>query len=104
MKYPTYNLSDKQRIEVRKFNSNNNIIYENLNCVNCNLSNYKKLYKNDRYGIKQQTVMCNNCGFVYSNPRMSEDSLKKVVIDDSVVIGESEPLLVYEKASKSKTG
>ena len=34
----------------------------------------------------------------------SEDSLKKVVIDDSVVIGESEPLLVYEKASKSKTG
>ncbi len=76
MKYPTYNLSDKQRIEVRKFNSNNNIIYENLNCVNCNLSNYKKLYENDRYGIKQQTVMCNNCGFVYSNPRMSEDSLK----------------------------
>ena len=34
----------------------------------------------------------------------SEDSLKKVVIDDSVVIGDSEPLLVYEKASKSKTG
>ena len=34
----------------------------------------------------------------------SEDSLKKVVIDDSVVIGETEPLLVYEKASKSKTG
>ena len=34
----------------------------------------------------------------------SEDSLKKVVIDDSVVIGDSEPLLVYEKGSKSKTG
>jgi ATP-dependent Clp protease ATP-binding subunit ClpX len=34
----------------------------------------------------------------------SEDSLKKVVIDDSVVTGDSEPLLVYEKASKSKTG
>ncbi|HJM15277.1 MAG TPA: ATP-dependent Clp protease ATP-binding subunit ClpX [SAR86 cluster bacterium] len=34
----------------------------------------------------------------------SEDSLKKVVIDNSVVTGESEPLLVYEKASKSKTG
>jgi len=34
----------------------------------------------------------------------SEDSLQKVVIDDSVVIGETEPLLVYEKASKSKTG
>jgi len=34
----------------------------------------------------------------------SENSLNKVVIDASVVKGESEPLLVYEKASKSKTG
>ncbi len=34
----------------------------------------------------------------------SEDSLNKVVIDASVARGESEPLLVYEKASKSKTG
>ena len=34
----------------------------------------------------------------------SEDALNKVVVDASVVLGESEPLLVYEKASKSKTG
>ena len=34
----------------------------------------------------------------------SEDALNKVVIDSSVVKGESEPLLVYEKTSKSKTG
>jgi ATP-dependent Clp protease ATP-binding subunit ClpX len=34
----------------------------------------------------------------------SEDALNKVVVDASVVKGESEPLLVYEKASKSKTG
>ena len=34
----------------------------------------------------------------------SEDALNKVVIDASVVKGESEPLLVYEKSSKSKTG
>ena len=34
----------------------------------------------------------------------SEDALHKVVIDASVVKGETEPLLVYEKASKSKTG
>ena len=47
MKYPTYNISDKQKAEVRKFNNNNNIIFENLNCINCNLSNYKKLYENE---------------------------------------------------------
>ncbi|MFL2702011.1 MAG: ATP-dependent Clp protease ATP-binding subunit ClpX [Gammaproteobacteria bacterium] len=34
----------------------------------------------------------------------SEDFLYQVVLDASVVKGESEPLLVYEKASKSKTG
>ena len=34
----------------------------------------------------------------------SEDALNKVVIEASVVKGESEPLLVYEKTSKTKTG
>ena len=34
----------------------------------------------------------------------SEDHLKKVVLDASVVKGESEPLMVYEKTSKTKTG
>ena len=34
----------------------------------------------------------------------SEESLNKVVLDASVVKGESEPLMVYEKSSKTKTG
>ena len=34
----------------------------------------------------------------------SEESLNKVVLDASVVKGESEPLMVYEKATKTKTG
>ena len=34
----------------------------------------------------------------------SEESLNKVVLDAAVVRGESEPLLVYEKSSKTKTG
>ena len=34
----------------------------------------------------------------------SEESLNKVVLDAAVVKGESEPLMVYEKASKTKTG
>jgi ATP-dependent Clp protease ATP-binding subunit ClpX len=34
----------------------------------------------------------------------SEESLNKVVLDGSVVKGESEPLMVYEKTSKTKTG
>ena len=34
----------------------------------------------------------------------SEESLNKVVLDSSVVKGETEPLMVYEKSSKTKTG
>ena len=34
----------------------------------------------------------------------SEEGLKKVVLDSSVVKGETEPLMVYEKTSKTKTG
>ena len=34
----------------------------------------------------------------------SEDSLQKVVLDATVVRGESEPLLVYEKSKERKSG
>ena len=34
----------------------------------------------------------------------SEESLNKVVLDGAVVRGENEPLMVYEKTSKTKTG
>ena len=34
----------------------------------------------------------------------SESGLQKVVVDASVVKGETEPLLVYEKAKEKKTG
>ena len=66
---------NKQELEVKKFNQNKKIRLETLNCINCKSLNYKELYANDRYGINQQTVLCNTCGLVYSNPRMSEESL-----------------------------
>ena len=34
----------------------------------------------------------------------SESGLKKVVVDGTVVIGESEPLMVYEKTPKRRSG
>ena len=76
MKYPTVQLSDKQELEVKKFNKDKKIRLEILNCVNCKSLDYKKLYTNDRYGINQQTVLCNTCGLVYSNPRMTRESLE----------------------------
>ncbi len=69
-------MTNKQELEVKKFNQNKKIRLETLNCINCKSLNYKELYANDRYGINQQTVLCNTCGLVYSNPRMSEESLQ----------------------------
>ena len=76
MKYPTIQLTEIQKLEVEKFNHNKKIHLEILSCINCDSSNYKSLYENDRYGIHQQTVMCNSCGLIYSNPRMSKKSLE----------------------------
>ena len=75
MKYPTLQLTNKQELEIKKFNQNKKIRLVTLNCINCKSLSYKELYANDRHGINQQTVMCNTCGLVYSNPRMSKESL-----------------------------
>ena len=65
MKYPILLLNKEQELEVKRFNQNEKISLEAINCIICKSSNYKILYTNDRYGINQQTVMCNNCGFIY---------------------------------------
>ena len=75
MKYPVLKLTEKQKLEVEKFNLDEKIRLEIINCIICKSTDYKTLYLNDRYGINQKTVMCNKCGFIYSNPRMSEESL-----------------------------
>ena len=53
-----------------------------MNCICCNKRNEKTLFVNDRYGIRQKTVMCKNCGFVYLNPRADSNSLTKFYESD----------------------
>ena len=76
MKYPILQLTNKKKLDIKKFNQNKKIRLEILNCIICDSTYYKALYTNDRYGINQQTVLCTTCGLVYSNPRMSEESLQ----------------------------
>ncbi len=76
------NLSKLQSDIVSKFNKN---IYKNYNFNNCELcgsSHHKIIFKNDRYGIKINTVYCLSCGFLFSNPRMSNSFLKKFYNSD----------------------
>ncbi len=69
------NLSPSQINAINNFNNNTNIKYENLtNCEICNSKKISILFNNDRYGINQKTCVCNNCGFIFSNPRMTQES------------------------------
>tara|TARA_B100001057_G_scaffold30673_1_gene27957 strand:+ start:1616 stop:2644 length:1029 start_codon:yes stop_codon:yes gene_type:complete len=68
-------LSPSQTREINNFNNNTDIKYENLrNCEICSSKKISILFKNDSYGINQKTFLCNNCGFMFSNPRMTKRS------------------------------
>ena len=69
------NLSNSKKKLVYEFNNNLSIKYEEIhNCEICSFSTFKILFKNDRYGIRQITCSCENCGFIFSNPRMNNES------------------------------
>lgn len=48
---------------------------EEVSCF-CGSKEYKKITEKDRYGIDYQLCLCKNCGLLYSNPRMTKESLK----------------------------
>jgi len=73
-KYPIRDLKKEQQEAIQSFSSNDKIQYENIKCILCGSLKNKILFKNDCYGIKQQTVMCKKCGLIYLNPRMTEES------------------------------
>lgn len=72
--YPVLKLSKRQTEYVKEFNNNPKIKFEKISCYNCSSVNKKILFTNDRYGFNQKTVLCKNCGLIYSNPRMTEDT------------------------------
>jgi len=57
-------------------------VLEATDCLICSHSEFRLLYNNDRYGIPSETVLCRNCGFIYSNPRMNEQSTSKFYESD----------------------
>jgi len=45
-----------------------------VGCPNCRKHDDELLFDRDRYGIPWNTVICRNCGMIYSNPQMDADS------------------------------
>lgn len=73
--YPVRNLKPRQKEAVKRFGWDTAIEKEEIACIICQSREYHVLFKNERHGIDQNTVMCRNCGLVYSNPRMKDDSV-----------------------------
>ncbi len=75
--YPIRKLLKEQVIAVDNFKyeiGNGIYVLENIDCLICSQRDPKLLYANDRYGVPVRTVLCRNCGFIYTNPRMSKES------------------------------
>jgi SAM-dependent methyltransferase len=51
-------------------------------CPNCRACKFDLLFRSDRYGIPWKTVVCRECGMLYSNPQMTEDSTKEFYTSD----------------------
>jgi 2-polyprenyl-3-methyl-5-hydroxy-6-metoxy-1,4-benzoquinol methylase len=59
------------------FRNDNSLKKETVDCPICDLDNTEVLSEKDRYGLNQKTVICKECGLIYSNPRMDQESYKK---------------------------
>jgi len=73
--FPTRNISSVQQKSVHEFNTSERISYAPGVCQICGSDRKKVLFTNDRYGINQKTVMCKQCALVYSDPRLTGESL-----------------------------
>ena len=83
MDYPKEKLTKSQIEKVKNFNNDSNIKFEETSCLNCCSNEQKTLFKNDRYGFNLTTVLCKQCGLIFSNPRMSKNSTDNFYSSDT---------------------
>ena len=84
-KYPVINISADQKKNIELYNmAVRHSIYkiEEVSCNLCGSNKKKVIFRNDRYGIDQNTVICMKCGLVYSSPRLTDGSTEKFYRSD----------------------
>ena len=73
-------LNYKQKKFVKDFN-NKERQFEMVKCL-CEGNDFLLIADIDRYGLKQNTVICKRCGLVLSNPRMTENEYRDFYTED----------------------
>jgi len=75
MKLNRLQLDMKKQIES---NIKENIyVFENIKCPICEIDHSEQLGEKDRYGLFYSTVICKDCGLIYTTPRMTQSSYNK---------------------------
>jgi len=64
----------EMKMQVENRIQENKYVFENINCPICKIDHTEKLGEKDRYGLYYTTVICKDCGLIYTNPRMTQDS------------------------------
>lgn len=82
MNYPKIKLSEERQKSIKTFFSDNKLLYQKILCKNCYSSDHKILFTNDRYGININLVICNNCGLMFINPQLTDDSINFIYKSD----------------------
>lgn len=83
--YRASHLNDQNRNAIRNFIrrlESGDVERLNVSCPNCRVSRGKLLFNRDRYGIPWDTVVCRECGMLYSNPQMTQDSTRQFYSSD----------------------
>ena len=85
-RYPVLNLSEEGKLLVRELNrdmAESSLLLHSYPCISCKGEKRKTIFSNDAYGLNQKTVMCLDCGMVYSDPRMQPESLDRFYNSDT---------------------
>lgn len=94
-------LAPEQAEAVQRFNealSRGGVTVETVPCL-CGGTDFAKLAGVDRYGLRQDTVVCRACGLVQSNPRLTADAyawfygtdLYRTIYDGPDFVARAEP-------------
>ena len=81
-RYPVRPLKQVQVDALCEFKVDPNYHYERVPCALCDSDSFDVLFNCDRFGIQQPTVICRNCGLVYSNPRLDPSSAARFYSSD----------------------
>ncbi len=105
---PVAILSPDQNAAVLEFNTkvqNGEIRFESVACL-CGSRRFAYLAGYDRFGMIQSTVMCENCGLVQSNPRMTAEETARFYSSDTYrrIYNSSDYLKKFEVQYSPRTG